>query len=636
MSSLLSLPFFILIACFAFLAPGLNFLYFIHDLKPQEKVVLGSTLGIVAWAVQAYIFGLMGMPFLAYIYIAVNIALFVFLYKPRTIRFHLRLDPLIVLIITVGVVLNLSAVWFIGVRESGGLYFCCRGVPDAIYHLSLTNELTQNFPPFEPGMSGVLVKNYHYLSNLVSANISKLFNLDFVKVQFQYMSLIVTVLLGSTAFVLANIIGLGKKFGAWLAIFLYASGDILYLLLLLRGKGLNFDVTIIDDATKLLAGPPRAFSILILFAGICLFCIWTRKKDLYTGTLMAILMGLLVGFKVYTGIFAISGLAFVGVYFIFKRRFKMLIPLLLALFISIAYYLPNNRDAGGLFFNGTWRFENFLQHKDLGISKLDYLRINNLASRNYFMVILLEIFSVLMYFTFLFGTVILGIFQTKKSLKLFPKELNIFLISAITISLFAGSFFYQSTGGANTIQFLISVFIVSAVYSSLAIYYWGSKFPRVVGGLILAIILILTTARAMHEGAQNFVNISNKTGFWIDNEQLAAFDYIKNNTPSNSKIIVEPWMAEDEPFMYVTFLTNRRLFLSGAGVLRDHGQDTKAREAVEKIVFTNDDDQTVEQALKNNKINYIYIPKTQHFKTSGRNYLKKVFENNGTVIFEVV
>jgi len=628
---------FLIVSLFAFFIPGNNLL---SPLKRPilEKLVLGTALGMVLWVVQSYVFGFLGMRWFSFVYILVNVVVFLYLRRKdfKIPRFgKANIDYISLLIIIFGTVLNLSAVWFIGVKTADGLYFCCRGVPDAIYHLSLTNELIKNFPPYEPGMSGVIVKNYHYLSNLLSADLARIFNLDFIKVQFEYMSLLSALLLGGSALVLGGILKLNKIITRWFLIFLYFSGDIIYLLLFLRGHGINFNVTIMDDASKLLAGPPRALSIMLLLSGICLLSIFIKKRSLYAGIMAAIVMGVLVGFKVYTGIFALSGLAGLGLYFLLKRDYKLLIVPFLALFISLFYYIPNNIGAGGLYFNGLWRFENFMQHKDLAISKLDYLRISAQQSGNFILVACLEVLFVLIYFLTLFGTVNIGLFQNKKSVKLLPLELNIFLIGALFVSLVAGSFFYQKTGGANTIQFLINVFIVGALYASVAIYYWTKSIPKTVRYIIFTLIFIFTVARPVYEISNNFSYIFSKRGFFVENGQLAAFGYIKNNTPINSIIAVEPSMAEDEPFMYVTFLTNRPIFLSGAGTLRDHGQNTKSRESAIRLIYSSTDNNLVLKTLIFNKIKYVYVSKGVDLKAKDGDFLQKVFQNEKATIYKV-
>lgn len=632
---------FLVAASLAFFIPGSLALYPLRR-SFAENLVLGTIIGIVLWSIQGYVFGSLGVRWMSSGYLAITLILWIYFYRnffnfKNKISFPKRIDFLSLSIITLGTILNLSAVWFIGVKQADGLFFCCRGVPDAIYHLSLTNQIVNTFPPTEPGMDGVLVKNYHFLSNLVVADISRVFKLDFIRVQFQFMSVLLALLLGSSAFVLSNILKLGKSFGHWLALFLYASGDILYLLPFLRGQGFNFGVTILDDATKLLAGPPRAFSIVILLGGIALFLIWIKKKDLYPGLIMAILMGTLIGFKVYTGLFALMGISAIGVYFVFKKNWKMILPLIIAILISLSYHFQINRDAGGIYFNGLWRFENFAQHKNLAISKLDYLRLSALDENKIYLVIALEVLFIIIYFTFLFGTTILGLFQNKKSLKIFPEELNIFLIPAIFGSLIIGSFFLQHTGGANTVQFVVTVFIVASIYASLSLYFWIKKLTKYLAIIASVAVLILTLPRAINETSQNLLNIYNGEGMKLSNAQLESIGFLRNNTSPNALFVVEPWMAENEEFLIVTFLSDRSVFLAGANILRDHGHDTKLREQIVKEIYNTKDPQRVKQLLSENKIKYIYVPPGIRVASAdGADILERVFDNGEFKIYKVI
>lgn len=626
----------------AFIVPGTLLVYPLK-LSSFETLTLGSGLGVALWAVQGFVFGLIGLRQLTYVYLLIFLIIWIYTVtrKRKQLKRYLSslfcLDPFSYLLVILGSILALSAVWFMGVQVQDGLFFCCRGVPDAIFHLSLTNELIHHFPPYEPGMDGVFVKNYHYLSNLVVADISRIFKLNFVQVQFRYMNLFLTFIFGFSAFVFAQLIGLKKNFARWLVVLFFGSGDILYILLFLRGKGFDFGTTILDDATKLFAGPPRADSIILFFCGICLFIIWVKKKNFYSGLLCSIVFGTLIGFKIYTGVFALTGLASISLYFLIKKKFSMLIPPLIALFITLIYFLIVNKGAGGLHFTGFWRFENFMLHKDLAISKLEYIRLEMLKAGNYMGVAGFELLFISIYFAFLFGAINFGLIQTKKSLRLLPIELNIFLMPAIITSLIAGSFFIQTTGAANSIQFIISVFIFGSIYTALAIYYWLGEIKGKFKILILIVILLLILPRAIHEGAENLVNIRRQRGFNIDTQTLESLNYLNSKTPNDSMVIMEPWIAEEESFMYIPFLSNKHIFLSGAGVMRDHGQDTSKRESVVAEIYNSNSRELIRKLLLESGVDYIYLTKgSGYIKNLQMDYLVSVFENEKTEILKFV
>lgn len=504
------------------------------------------------------------------------------------------------LIIFIGVLFQLSAVWFVGVNRSDGLFFCCRGVPDDIYHLALTNQLVNQFPPQEPGMAGVVVKNYHYLASLVMADFIRVFHLPLMPTVYQYFPLFVSLLLGLTVVSLAQILNLNKKIVHLWLFFLYFHGDILYLLLWFRGKGMNFDVTIFDDATKLLAGPPRSFSILLLFTGLVFFLNWIKKKSFFSGVLAAVVLGSLIGFKIYTGLFALVGLAAIGVYFLVKNQWKNLTIPVLALIVSLAIYLPVNGPSGGLIFNGLYRFDNFISQPEFGLQNLELARLTGAWY--------LEILFFGAYVIFLYGTSLLAWLQTKKTLGVIPLEFNIFLILASVVTAIVGLFFLQNIGGLNTVQFLIALYFVGALYAALA----AARFPR----WVLALVILLTIPRPIYEVLGNIQMIKNQQGLTISNSELEALNFLKNQP--TGVVALPPEFARQEISLYISFLTNQPIYLAGyAGVLEDH-QVPGAKEKLEDPDFS--------------EVDYFYLPKKYSFSPPGT----VVFENQEVKILKIL
>lgn len=496
-------------------------------------------------------------------------------------------------ILVIGVFLQLSAVWFLGAPRDEGLFFCCRGVPDDIYHLALTNQLVGHFPPSEPGMVGMAVKNYHYLSNLVMADFIRIFHLPLFSTVYQYFPIFISIFLGLTTIVISQMLNLSKKImNLWL-FFLYFHGDILYLLLFLRGKGLNFDVTIFDDATKLLAGPPRSFSFLLLFTGLALLLLWIRKRNLLTGILTAVVFGSLVGFKIYTGIFALVGIGAIAFYYFLKRDWEMLFIPILTLLISLVIYLPVNGLTGGLSWNGFYRFDNFVSQPIFGLTNLELARLSGAG----YLVIIFAI----MYFVFLYGPTLLTVFQSKKTLLILPRELNIFLLAAIGVTGVIGTFFVQSVGGLNTVQFLIGLYFVFALYAALVV----SRLPF----LAIVLIILLTLPRPLYEAWGNVQMIINRQGFFVSAQEIEGLNFLKKNTPTEAVVAIPPDLARQEISLYVSFLANRPLYVAGyTGVLQDH-QVPGAKDRLEKPDFS--------------KIDYFYLPKQYPLSVSGQT----VFDN---------
>lgn len=501
-------------------------------------------------------------------------------------------------ILLCGVILQLSAVWFMGQNRDGGIFFCCRGVPDSIYHLSMVYQLTRNFPPEEPGMAGVIVTNYHYLANLVIADIIRIFPLPLMETTYQSFSILISVLLGLTVIVIAQLLSLNNKITQWWLFFLYFHGDILYLLIWLRGKGLNFDVTIFDDATKLLAGPPRSLSITLLFTGTALLFLWIQKRLNSLAILTGVTLGSLIGFKVYTGIFALIGMAAVGTYYILKRDWKMTLAPIITLITSLAVYLPVNGTSGRLIFNGFYRFDDFIAQPSFGLQNLVLWKETGIWP--------LTIIFVFAYFIFLYGTSLIAVLPNKLAFKLIPSPINIFLLSANIITGIIGVFFVQNIGGLNTVQFLIALYFTASIYASLT----ATRLPLIIG----IVIILFTIPRPLHEAWQNIKMIKNHQGIYVSQQELEGLHYLREKTPSNAVIGLPKDFANQQISLYTHFLSQRPIYLAGyTGVLQDH-EVVGAKQRLDTPNYA--------------EIDYFFFPKKYSNKLEG----PIIFENQEIII----
>lgn len=484
-------------------------------------------------------------------------------------------------------------------------------------------------------MSEVVVRNYHYWSNLIVAELIRVFGLPLIATQFQYVTIFLSVFLGFSLITFGQIIKLGRAFTAWLLFFSYFGGDWIYLLLLSVGKGLNFNMSSLEDGSKFLANPPRAFSIVIFFVGISLLTIWIKKRDVRSGLVMALVLGSAIGFKVYTGIFGLIGLAVVGGYFFLKKDFHMLFPLIVTFFVSLFIYLPVNKNAGGLYFTGFWIFENFIVQKELGLERLELARRIFADHNNWIRVWLQELLFFALFTISIFGSKLLGLLQSKKSLSLLPRELNIFLMSAILVSAIAGFFFQQKSGGANTFNFLVSVFIFGSIYTALACSYWIGKMSNKFKWVFILAVLLTTIPRVIHEWLMNSEKLLKHEGFVVDNAELAGLHFLKEKTDKDSLVFIDNKrfsMNNDSPYM--SFLANRPVFFSGKGILDSHGIDTAKRTKIVNTIVTSTNESLVKTLLLENNIDYIYMSSEDSLSVEKSAFVKTVFQNNKVKILK--
>lgn len=632
--------YFLLAIFVSFYIPGLFFVKKLN-LSTVQSITISLIVGMVMWAFQGFILGYLNLRFLTYFYLGI----FLFLEfndsnKKHVFKFinslkNIKIDKTILLIILLGVIIQLSTVWFFGLKNNNGLILCCGDTSDNLYHIALTNQLIQRIPPFEPGMFGTTVHNYHYLSNLVTAELSRVFNLPLLYTQFQYSTLFISLMLGLSALVFSQILGIGKIYSKWLLFFLYFGGDLVFLILSILTRNLNFSMSSLEDGAKFLANPPRAFSIVVFFAGLSLLVIYVKNKNLRAGLLLTLIFGSLVGFKIYTGIFALCGLGALGLYYIFiKRKYLLIFPLILSVIISLLVYLPVNSSAGGLYFTGLWRFENLAAQHAFGLDNINNAFQIYLNHNNWIRIAQYEIIFLSLYFFVIFGTKLIGFIQTKKSLSLIPKEINIFLLAGIITSLIAGLFFEQKTGGSNTFNFVVSVFIIGSVYTALTCFYFLQKFNKKIKYFLIIIIILLTIPRVGYQFISNLSLVFNNPPV-LGNYQIDAFNFIKENSKNDSLVLMDKnYFLLSASTPYVSFFTNRPMYLSGEVILRSHGIIFTDRQNLSNIIFSSTDSAKIEYFLKKSGIQYIITSNSKSYLSTASANLKSIFENQQTKILK--
>ena len=627
----------------AFFIPG-DLLIRKYNLSIFQRLVLGTGIGIVLWGWQGFIFGYLGFRFLSYGYIIILLLLWIRIHFRECLKavvnkaLFRNLDWIVLVLIVLGVGIQLSSVLFNGVYTKEGLFFCCGNLFDSILHIALTNQVVKDFPPYEPGMYGEIVKNYHYWGNLIIGELIRVFRLPLIQTQNQYSMLLVSLFLGLSGVVFGQISGLGRNFYRWLVFFLYFGGDLIFALVSFMRKELNFEMSSLEDGAKFLVNPPRAISIVIFFVALSLFTIWIKKKNFSLGLLAVFVLVSTIGFKVYTGFFVITGLFGLLIFFVIKKNFQFPVLFFAALLLSAIIYFPVNKDAGGLYFTGFSLLENFILQGWLMLDRLVQEQRVYLEHDNWLRVIEYEIIFAFIFMTTVFGTKLIGLVQTRKSLSRLPIELHIFLASGMAVSAILGLFFQQYTGGSNTFNFLVSIFIIGSIYTALACSYWTNKMGKNVKLFFIMFVVVLTVARVFQTAFVNIHNIQARIGFTIDNYELEALSYLRDKTEKDSLVVVDYKAFKiDAESPYVSFLADRPMFLSGLGdELTAHGIDFSDRKAVADIILTSHEPKLIKENLVENKISFIYLSSLNStLATEAASFSKTVFQNPKIRILEI-
>lgn len=623
---------FIISVILAFFIPG-NLILSRLSLTKTQRISIGLTVGIVFWAIQGYVFGYLGIRWASYIYLLIALGIQAYLIFKNKISFSqkFKINPFpisIIFLIIVGVLVYSSPLWMFGIISKEGMNLCCRDVRDNLLHISYIHQIIKNFPPMEPGLFDKEVTNYHYWMHIVVAELIRVFKLPMIDTSMRFIPILFSLLFTLLLVSFGQILKLKNTLIAWILFFFIFSADFIYIVNFIFKVDPLFKNTL-STSTFLFINYPFAGSMIVALGALNLLALYLIKKDKRILILIGILIGTIIGFKVNTAFFMLGGLGILTAYKFFKKEFDYIAILFISLITTLFVFLPPNASSGGLIYTGFWRAQDFIT--SLGLTRMELARKVYLDSGNYIKVGMYNFFFASIYAFGLFGTRFVAFFQTKKSLKTFPFEINLFLISAIFVSIFVGFFFIQKTGGANSMFFIHTGLIFLNFYMALSVFYWSSKFKRIPKYIFITLIIIFTIPTSVNYILESF----SPPDAYINADEMNAMKFLREKTPADSLLFIID-NSIDRESSHITFIADRPSFLSGQNnELTAHSIPYPNRDKLERTVLKSRSKNKVLNAIRKSDADYVYINTSTVLKCNCKDSLNKVYSNKTVDIFKV-
>lgn len=619
-------------AYFGWFAVAIVISWFIPGLIILNQLVISKTikffmapvLGISLWAIQGYFFGWLNIRWLSYFYlISFGILFIKFFFQIWPLKLKLDLPKPVWAIFLLGMVMQLVPILGSGWRSSAGLRYYFVNIFDGLFHLSLQRSIIDHVPPFQPGAAGLLVTNYHYLADLVIAELARIWFLPLNHIYFHYLPIFMSFWLGfGLILLLKNWSDKIWTIAIGLSLF-YGGGELSWLINLLLGSHSQnpFEVYI-DNGILQFLNMPQAFAKLIMLGCLILLNDFWKKRTYKLAIIIGLMMGSLIGFKVYYGAAAFLGLGFAGCYilltefkFKFQESFKsnfnrifqlfseLIILLLVAGTLALTIYLPNNSQAGGLFFDFlTW------PKLLLGVTKLNWnewwlrLQVYQAAGSIRNLTIWYSI-AVLIFVTAIYH-LRLGAFLSlfsKYRQKISIIEVCFLLPTAVIFGLI-GMTFLQASGGANTFNFtVVALFFLNL----LATISMGSLIKTKLSKKIIIFCLLTTLVQTGMMQYFYFKNYYFKTDSQlISPAQEAGLKYLSQTTPIQALVQTSLHHTLDFNTPYGYFFTGHQAYLGGRVILESHNQPIADRFANLSLLFRSD---ATSSALLAKKLNLDFL-----------------------------
>jgi len=557
------------------------------------------------------------------------------------------------------IVLILSIIFSLSMLSTGVYGDSISYRRDDLWHLSLINELKNNFPPDHPGFAEIQLKGYHFFYNFVLAKISNIFFISPLSLYFHFFPLFIAILWGLGVY--SFIYKWSKKISVSLwAVFLTMFGGSFAFILRLRGhENLSLDSAFgIQQPISALINPPFAMSILILIVVLFSFYQYFHLKENKWLVLVVLGVGLASMVKVYAGIILLGSFISIVIFQLFKKKF-ILLPA--CLFIGILFTITYGifRDTSStLLFAPLWAPHSVLVDNMpwYGYAEKIYTYTKLSVIKG---IVETELYALYVFLfgnlgTRLIGLLFLPLFFLQHSRK--PSLFVFTLLIMTLIAIFIPLFFIQSGKVFEIIQmawyflFFVSLFAAFGLYKLFSFSY--NKILK----LSLFIIILILTLPSAYDNFRVYFSSLDSSKVNLSSPYFKAMQFLKSEGNYNETFIEIPdknvsatqvdlmnWYKLSTPA--IVAFANKRSYLSNE-YIDFSGIDYESRiDFIRKIITLNNlpmDNflermnlqNEIKQGLRDNKIVFIYSPYPL-LSFEKMSIISKIYENPAASIYRV-
>ena len=634
---------FLVFSFFIFYFPGLAILKKLN-LSPPVKFVLAWPVGISLFTLTAFILGY--FHFWWGLFVLPIVGLYV-------VRKDLNLprlswvtgNKITLTLITLGSLSWLATTVKNGLTYDFGLGFWGAHGHDAIWHLSVIESAKKGLPLENPIFAGEVLRNYHFFYDLLLAGISNLTNLQAIDLYFRYFPILLSILIGSVVYILANV-WFKSKLAANLAIFfIYFGGSFGWIVSYFKNRTLGGESLFwAQQGISTFINPPFAISILLFLTGLFLFNKLVSQKQYPVANIIPLILvwGVLIEFKAYGGLLVLGALSIVTIFELSKRNLNFLKISLPTGLLSLLVFLPNNLNSTSLLvFSPFWLIHSMIESPDrVGWYRLQLAKMAGEQGGNWFKFFAAEIIGFSIFILGNLGTRVVGIAAFKKILPL--NSFKLFIGSFLTASSIIPLLFIQKGSSFNIIQFFYYFLVVFSFLAAYSLAILITKNKRI--GLLVTAAMVLLTLPTTWDSLHHYIPVRPPSR--ISTEEVEALNFLKDQ---ENGIVVTfydkrlrerftepvPLFAYDST-AYVSAYSGKREFISDTVNLEILGVDYKGRLQVTRDILAVREPDQINKLLKENNIKYIYAPKVFNFSPDAeRLKVKIIFENSEVKIFKV-
>lgn len=497
---------------------------------------------------------------------------------------------MIILVIFVCLVSQNIVMFRGGMRDGDNYRF--PSLHDTMWNMALTGELSHHFPPQHPGMAGESLKNNHYFYPWLLAIVHNITGISIIDLYFRIGPVLVSLLFGVSLYWVSTIFTKKPAFNALMVFLGYFSGNISYLLPLFYRRLFNWqgNTFLSDQPFDQLINPYSVLGFSLMLISIYLVNRITETKrgfNLKYIILFSIISGVAYGFKSFGGIILICAVTVSTLIYFLKDKRLFCLTLLSLLFFFPVFFLITEPQKAGLRFAPGWLLTEMMIKKDgLDLAKFAqiedfYRQIGNIPG-----ILKIKMIELAVYITGNLGVRIIGLFMLVRILFKTRKFVHLYMFQCVLFSLSIPLLFNLGANAHNIVQFtpysLVILGIMSGVFLEKTFNFLRVKGKRNSG----IFIIVMTILLAIPVNIRNIYAKLEKPDGLISVGEMDALNYIKNNSGTTDIILIDPRQYSEDP-MYVSAISERRIYLASQNYARQTNRDPEKRTKEIKLFFDN-------------------------------------------------
>ncbi|TSC88572.1 MAG: Uncharacterized protein G01um10147_68 [Microgenomates group bacterium Gr01-1014_7] len=637
-----------------------------NALEDQEVVGLSLCIGVILFVLTAILFGLLNLRFLVLpLLLILNVGAIVKfrhkILKPWKIFLY---DKLLLVILILGILVQGFINFPSGFQYKDGLYFWSSQGHDGLWHVSSMEAIKESIPPQNPGFSGEVIYNYHYLVDVLMGEFARLFPMfSSLDLYFRFFPVVFSFLIGITIFAFVTRWQNNRSIGYLGLFFTYFVGSFGYIVNYLHGGSIFGGETTFWAAQQntILGNPPHATSHFLLPAFFLAFLVYIQKRNIKWVLISFLIGSILAGFKVSGGFVMLVGLGAAAlVDLIFYR--KLVTPILaIALGLSniITFRSMTSPQAASFLIFLPWWFVRTmvvvkLDWVDLELRRQFYLSLGTWNAK--LRIIQFETMALFIFVAGNLGMRILGLLEIIRKIitsrgKVFIQPVEVMLLVSMMTGLIVPLLFVQKGLIYNNIQFMQYFLLIFGFYGAVATYKIILLVKNYAVKVLIMVLIVCFSIPTVIGNLVEFYGPTTNPLAKISNSELQALSYLKNNSDSEVVVLNMPFnknlqnkfTTQPKPIYawydtsYISALTGRVSYLASEHVTLLFYPTTDQRIENKKRFFEQTDFAWNREFLQKAKISFIYVAKNELDKPLDmeKNGIDVFFENDEALILKV-